>query len=200
MPLPRWLIGLAIALIALLVGGTGVGLVLEQRDEFCAACHTEPETTYVRQSRDTASPRSPTLAAFHHRLEGTAMESRVAFKCIDCHGGVGPAARLTTLYQLGVGDALAFLSGRYEQPATTHRPLPDANCTRCHAREVAVPGFENHFHNKLGAPTAPSIACVDCHVSHTDQVDPREKYIRRALVFPHCNDCHRSMGGPPNLR
>lgn len=200
MPLPRWLVGLAIALVALSVGATGVGLALEQRDEFCAACHTEPETTYVHQSRDTSSPRSPTLAAFHYRLEGTAMASKVAFKCIDCHGGVGPAARLTTLYQLGVGDALAFLSGRYEQPAQTHRPLPDVNCTRCHAEAVSVPGFENHFHTKLADPSAPPIACVACHVSHTDQVDPREKYIRRAVVYPHCNDCHLVMGGPPNLR
>lgn len=200
MPLTRWLVGLAILFIAVIIGGTGAGLVLEQRDEFCAACHTEPETTYVRQSRDTSGPRSSTLAAFHHRLEGTPMASVVAFKCIDCHGGVGPVARLTTLYQLGVGDTLAFLAGRYEQPATTHRPLPDVNCAHCHVEAVALPGFENHFHNKLDAPGAPLLPCVVCHISHMDQVDPREKYIRRATVYPRCNDCHRVMGGPPNLR
>ena len=199
MPLARWLAGLGIAFVVLLVVGTGAGLALEQRDEFCAACHTEPETTFVRQ-RTADEPRSPTLAAFHHRLEGTPPGTGGPVKCIDCHGGVGAAARLTTLYQLGVADTLAFLTGRYEQPAQTHRPLPDINCAQCHAQAVAAPGFENHFHTKLSDPAAPPIACVACHISHTDQADPREKYIRRAFVFPRCNDCHRSMGGPPNLR
>lgn len=199
----RRLAVLALLLSVLVISGTGLGLALEENDSFCASCHTEPEVTYVRQAQAPAGPRSVTLAAFHHRLETLDAQARGAstpVKCIDCHGGVGAIARVHTLYELGVVDTLAFVSGRYAQPARTTRPLPDSVCTQCHAQAVAVPGFDNHFHNKLLDPQAPTISCVSCHVSHVDQVDPREKYIRRSTVFPRCNDCHARMGGPTNLR
>ena len=198
----RWLAILALCLVAVVVAGTGVGLALEENDSFCASCHTQPETLYVRQAQAALGPRSATLAALHHRLETVATAARpvAPVKCIDCHGGVGAVARVHTLVELGVMDTLAFISGRYEQPARTTRPLPDINCAQCHAEAVAAPGFDNHFHTKLADPQAPTINCVSCHLSHFDQVDPREKYIRRAAVFDRCNECHRQMGGPTNLR
>src|SRR4051812_33466668 len=103
---------LVIVGVALFLGGTGAGLALEESDSFCASCHTEPETTYVRQAQVPTGPASDTLAAFHHRLDsglltGATGASAEPMKCISCHGGVGPAARLKTLFELGVGDGLA---------------------------------------------------------------------------------------------
>lgn len=190
------LLGLA---LALMVAGTGVGLTLEQNDSFCATCHTEPETTYVRQAQATPNGRPATLAAFHAR-SGMAAGDPGATRCIDCHGGVGTVGRLRTLYELGVSDSLIFATGRHQQPATTTQPLADIQCAQCHADALAVPGFENHFHSKLTDPQAPRVACVDCHLAHSDRVEPREKYIRRAVIYPRCNDCHARLGGPTNLR
>ncbi len=196
----RWLGLVVLVSLALLGVGTGAGLALEERDSFCASCHTEPETAYVAQAQ-TVSGRSTTLAASHARLDApSAAASFSPVKCIDCHGGVGLTGRAQTLFELGVGDTLAFVSGRAQQPARTTRPLPNANCARCHGAALAEPGFENHFHTKLAELQAPPLACVACHVSHSDQADPAQMYIRRAVVYPLCNECHARMGGPTNLR
>lgn len=184
-------IGLIIALFSILgISASGVGLKLEERDAFCASCHTEPELTYYQRS--LATGEGGDLAAFHAQL-------RDSVRCIGCHGGVGPAARIQTLFELGARDTVQYLFGQYRQPARTTQPLPNINCQQCHQSAVEVPDFENHFHNKLLQPAAPPILCVSCHLSHKPG-EHRRKFIFESDVYPACNDCHKVMGGPTNLR
>lgn len=184
-----------IVLIAIAVAGglgltaAGGGLYLETRDSLCSTCHTQPETTYYYRSVDTETGGMD-LASFHHLEEGT--------RCIDCHGGVGPRARLETL-MLAAGDTLQFATGLYQQPASMGQPLPNLNCRRCHNDAVTREGFENHFHNLMDDPEAPAISCVACHISH-QQGEERAFFVHENDVFGSCNHCHGIMGGPSELQ
>jgi len=184
------LIGLG--LVTLIVALTGVGITLEERDSFCIACHTEPEVTYYRRTVTSSSP-SPDLATAHAHADQPV-------RCVSCHGGVGPAARLRVFYRLAVWDAAKWVSGRYSRPGQTRHPLPNINCSRCHQGSVVEAGFENHFHNMLNSPEAPALRCVSCHLAHDASANARKAYIREPVVFPVCNACHEVMGGPLGLK
>ena len=178
----------------IVAGGLGVtaaggGLYFETRDSFCAACHTQPETVYYERSVDDRSG-GVDLASFHHLEERT--------RCIDCHGGVGPRARLATL-MVAAGDTLQFATGRYQQPAMMTQPLANPNCRQCHDDAVTREGFENHFHNLMDDSQAPLVLCVACHVSHQEG-DERAFFVREEDIFPSCNRCHAIMGGPSELQ
>ncbi|MFQ5855854.1 MAG: hypothetical protein ACE5LU_09455 [Anaerolineae bacterium] len=167
----------------------GGALYLETRDSFCAACHTQPEILYYERSIDVEAG-GVDLASFHRLEEGT--------RCIDCHGGVGPRARLKTLV-LAAGDTVQFATGRYERPARMDAPLANPNCRHCHGGAVIKEGFENHFHNLMDDPRAPPIFCVACHVTHQEGTQ-RAFFVREDDVFPSCNRCHDVMGGPSALQ
>ena len=175
------------------VVGTGVGLALEENDAFCTACHTEPEVTYYQRAVAAQTAPPVDLAAAHARLERP-------LNCIACHSGVTLPERLATLYSLGVRDTVKWLTGRYNRPGRTEHPIPNKNCDRCHQDTLMDTGFENHFHSDLLDPEAPSILCVACHLSHDESGDPRKNFIREVVVFVSCNECHRVMGGPTDLR
>lgn len=190
----RWAgIVVAVGVIAV-TAGAGGAIALEQNDQFCASCHTEPEVTYVHQIELARRQEyARTLAAFH-ALPGARDTDGV--RCIDCHGGVGVVGRAHGL-ALAVGDTVAFVTGNYEQPARMDRPLPDVACIQCHTDWAGERFFENHIHWQFleeGAPT--DIRCVDCHVSHVEAND-FERFIRRELVFPQCEACHVHMGEGP---
>lgn len=183
--------GLALGLAAA-SAGVAYSMVQERRDVFCASCHTEPEAEFYRRSVDLAS-QAFDLAASHAQQEKAVL-------CIDCHGGAGLTLRVRTYLSLAVWDTIKFWSGRYEQPARLHGPLPDPNCVQCHQQSVAATGFENHFHNRLADEGAPRLPCASCHPSHVAG-DPVSKFIIRRVVFPQCNACHRQAGkGPSDLR
>ncbi len=172
-------------------------MVLEQNNEFCAACHTEPEVTYVNRIRQAQQDGVASTLAVAHAL---ATEERPGgVRCIDCHGGVGFKGRAEGLL-LAFRDAYAFVTGDFEQPAKMDKPLPDAVCIRCHQTWADDRSFENHFHwffLEEGAPT--DIGCVACHVSHQEG-NEFEFFISREVVFPQCEACHRFMGrGPTDM-
>ena len=207
----RWiqthhLLTLSSAIVFVLLGGSGgiaVGLTLEERNDFCASCHTQPEVAHVQRlnARYQSTKDLNDLATFHILpLPDNQQPQRAALKCISCHGGATPADRLETLFTLGVIDGLKFVSGKYHQPAKTQRPLPDSYCAQCHAAEVTRKGFENHFHNKLSAPEAPILACVSCHRAHPE-ADSLTKFVLLAkAAYPQCEACHQIMGGPKKIR
>jgi predicted CXXCH cytochrome family protein len=171
--------------IAILIGLTGFGATrLENRDAFCASCHTDPETTYYHRS--TATPASD-LASFH-------TEKKV--RCIDCHSGSGPAGRAAAL-MLGAKDLSAFLTHKYTSPAPLTRPISDANCLKCHSDVTKKQDFENHFHVFLAQWQAvdPNAAtCVSCHQSHDTSGEAGIAYLNRDSTTQVCQTCH-SMSG-----
>ena len=183
-------------------GGTAVGLTLEENNEFCTQCHTQPEYDFwLRTLVVLKNPHEVSdLATFHIvPMAENKKPSREPLKCISCHGGVTLPDRLTTMFELGALDTFKFVALDIQQPAKLSHPLPNSYCLQCHQADVERKGFDNHFHNKQTEPKAPAVNCTSCHVSHAES-DSLNKFILRDAAFPNCNACHKELGGPTNLR
>ena len=173
------------------IGGERYASHLEQDNDFCGACHTQPETEYLaRYERAVAQKDASDLAAFHHRKKD--------IKCIDCHGGEGLIGR-AQVFSLATWDAVKHYTGIARQPATIVVPVQNEACIKCHTDPLAKKGFDNHEHNKLSDPDVPFIRCTDCHVSHR-LGDERNAFQFRDKIFPQCEYCHVQVGrGPRGL-
>lgn len=173
-------VGLALVTAA---GGTAYALNLENRDAFCASCHTEPESQFYQNSSQTPST---TLAAFHFQKN---------VRCIDCHSGSGVFGRLQGLEQ-GAQDLIAYESGNYRHPAITTNPLGDGSCLKCHAEVTRNNSFNNHFHVFLAqwqSIDSNAAHCVDCHTSHS-AAQEAQGYLTVATVQQECQACHAVAG------
>lgn len=182
--------------------GAAVGLTLEESNEFCASCHTQPEYDFWMRTQTVAKKPDEVadLATFHIvPMEGNKKPNREALKCISCHGGPTLPDRLETATTLGALDTLKFVALDIVQPAKLSHPLPNSFCLQCHESDVSRIGFDNHFHNKLTDPKAPAFNCTSCHVSHAES-DVLNKFILREAAYPNCNMCHKELGGPTNLK
>ena len=169
--------------LVVMAGGTAYAVRQENRDSFCASCHTEPESKYYQQSLAQAAP---TLAAFHTQKQA---------RCIDCHSGGGPFGRVEGLMQ-GSQDLAAYYSGHYHNPAITLNKLSDDSCTKCHAQVTSSGGFNNHFHRFLPRWQSidPNAAhCVDCHTAHPS-ANGAQGYLATGLVTGVCQRCHARLG------
>src|SRR5262245_45431626 len=124
---------LVILMLLAASGGIAYALSLENRDDFCASCHTQPEATYYQRTLQTM-PTDLTSAHVAKRV-----------RCIDCHSGAGTLGRLDGLQQ-GAQDLSAYLLNNYQQPAVTTHPLPDANCIQCHTTIFELKSLKNHYH------------------------------------------------------
>lgn len=187
---PLGLAGMALGLLILAsAGGVAYAIRLEQNDAFCASCHTQPETMFYQRSR--RADDEPADLAGAHRPDGV--------RCIDCHGGEGAAGRAQVL-ALAARDAVKFYSGRYQQPAMMAMTLSDMACSKCHQKTVEAPGFENHLHNLLYDPEAPSLPCLRCHLSH-EPAEGLAYFVVEDVVLEACEFCHLGMGrGPIGLQ
>ena len=192
MTFPRWQyfgIG-AIAILIVLVGGLSYTSYLEQDSNFCASCHTQPESSYLaRFLQADATNSAPDLASFHHRKKDV--------RCIDCHVGEGILGRATVI-SLAAWDAAKHYTGIARQPAVIVFPVQNEACLKCHLQDVTKPGFDNHEHNKYYDPqlSPPSIQCVNCHVSHRTG-DERTAFQFRDAILPRCEYCHQQTGKGP---
>jgi len=177
--------GIAVAVgLVLLVGG-GVGAAqFENRDSFCASCHSEPESAYV----DRSVAAQPVDLASFHTTKGT--------RCIDCHSGPGLAGRASAL-TLGARDLTRYLTGHYAQPAPLTRPIPDSHCIKCHGDIADDQAFDNHFHVFLSQwqSLSPDAAtCVDCHAAHTTDGSADIMYLNQDRATTVCQACHAFAG------
>ncbi len=180
---------LAVALGVLAIGGTGLALVLENQDAFCAACHTQPEQAFYEQSRQ---PSAATLAALHTQKQTA---------CIDCHSGSGTLGRAVGLSQ-GAHDLFAYLSGTYNKPAVTTNPLGDDTCLNCHGdvvkeRPGAALELNGHYHVFLTRwqSVDPNAAhCTTCHTAHSKGLESLQ-FMAQGQVARVCDDCHTALSG-----
>ncbi len=189
----HWRFLFVMATFGLITLTVGVAFVSyqEQDNDFCAACHTQPESEYVARSKDAAARQNAIdLAAFHHRKDEV--------KCIDCHGGEGLGGRAQVI-AISAWDALKHYTGTARQPAVVVVPVQNEACSKCHADTLARRGFENHIHTQMFERDAPRQRCSDCHVTHR-KGDERNAFQFRDAIFPQCEYCHVQMGrGPRGL-
>jgi predicted CXXCH cytochrome family protein len=183
----RWLLlgGMVVLVGLVLAIGSGVEAAhLENRDSFCASCHSEPESTYVGRSI-AAGPVD--LASFH---------TTKGVRCIDCHSGRGLGGRVSAL-TLGARDLTHYLTGHYTQPAPQTRPVTDVQCTKCHEDVFDARGFDNHFHEllpKWQELTPNAATCVSCHESHTTDGAADIAYLNQVRATDVCSACHAFAG------
>ena len=161
------------------------GTQLENKNSFCASCHTEGEQTFYNQSLATAPVD---LASFH--------ELKNASRCIDCHTGQGVVGRFMGLIA-GASDLVSFYSGHYPQPAVLEEPIPDQNCIKCHAKVLQAQDMNNHFHAFLSRwqqqdPQAGT--CVSCHNGHNLKGDASIVFLNKDDTTRICQQCHSVLG------
>ena len=197
-----FLLLIAIAGILTLALSITIAIQLENRDSFCASCHTEPESAYY--ARSLSNPRD--LASAHANAE-------VLVRCIDCHSGEGPMGRVASISQ-GASDLLSYISGNYQQPAIIQNPLGDQACTKCHTpvnsnsanpQEFTITS-SSHYHlesylNEWNIQADnPFGTCSICHISHTENIDISTGYIEQTTTNLACDQCHRVLSGwiPPD--
>ncbi len=177
-----WLVALAIPFAIVILGAASgvVAMQFENHDDFCASCHSEPESTYVQ--RAAATPTD--LASFHGSKD---------VRCIDCHSGPGfIPGRVNALF-LGARDLAAWTMGRAAQPAVSTRPIEDANCLKCHADVIARRDFNNHFHVFLAqwqARDPNAASCVSCHQAHHTDGEAQLQFLNRTTATNVCQACH----------
>jgi hypothetical protein len=183
----RWLIvaGAVVAVgIILASGGLVTAIQLENRNAFCASCHTEPESQYYQRS--LAAPVD--LASAHNAKD---------VPCIQCHSGPGTPGRVEAITSVAAPDTFAFYSGHYRKPATITVPLGDEHCLKCHADVSTRQDFNNHFHAFLprwqAADPKNAATCVECHQGHNTNGRADIAYLAEATTLVVCQRCHSTL-------
>ena len=201
----RVLAGIVVLGVIALAGGLFVVGKAEENNQFCGACHTEPETTYLtRFDAALAGQPADDLAAFHHKqLYPRNSQQARNIRCIDCHVGEGIIGR-GIVVSLAAWDALKYVTRTARQPAVVVFTIQNEACLKCHAEQakknldLTRTRFEidNHYHYKLFEPNAPFERCVDCHLSHEPGTELNAFQFRKVII-PVCEDCHKQEGKGP---
>jgi predicted CXXCH cytochrome family protein len=182
--------------LKVLLGAFALGIVLtasgftfaatqEQRDSFCASCHTQPESTYYQRS---SNAQAVDLASAH-KPKNT--------RCIDCHSGSGIIGRVQAEL-LGAHNAFLFYTGTAVQPAKLTQPIRDESCLKCHQNVTNSRGRNNHFHAFLSRWQAidPNAgACVSCHSGHTTDGSAANRFMNDIRTETVCEACHAVLRG-----
>jgi nitrate/TMAO reductase-like tetraheme cytochrome c subunit len=202
---------IAVGVIVLLsAGGFAFAASQESHDPFCASCHTQPESTFVRRSTSTAVD----LASYH-----TTQQTG----CIDCHSGQGVPGRMQAEL-MGARNAFKWFTSTAVQPAVAQTPVGNDNCLKCHqtimdrnftAKEsIAIPGSSNgrreagrsnHWHTFLSrwqTADANAATCVTCHSGHATTNGTaattggaQTGFMDTPVVQAACNACHQAIRG-----
>lgn len=172
--------------IILASGSLATAIQLENRNAFCASCHTEPESQYYQRS--LAAPVD--LASAHNAKD---------IPCIQCHSGPGTSGRVQAIAGVAAPDTFAFWSGHYRKPATVTVPIGDEHCLKCHADVTTRQDFNNHFHAFLARwqAQAPKEAatCVECHQGHNTNGRADIAYLQESTTAAVCQRCHNTIRG-----
>ena len=181
-----------------LVGSVAAPLVwvftdrLEQDNDFCNACHLEPDDpVHLDVRRDFDAPVAASLAGAHGaaRVEG---REDGAFRCIDCHGGESLAGRLRVKV-LAAKDGFWYAVGRFEEPTGMRWPLWDEDCAKCHPRfaEEEFHAWRTpRFHQLAVHNAEPLVSCVECHLTHESGGNPDANFLHATSVRLQCARCH----------
>ena len=188
-------------MILVSAGTVATAIHLENDDEFCATCHTEPEVSFVSRSQ----AETPIDLASAHALYESAV------RCIDCHSGPGTQGRVDALQQ-GAQDLFAYISGDYTDPAVVENSLGDEPCFKCHiqpsrAKPVDINASpqiiasNSHYHLVeyteawLGVNSNLDDTCGLCHPAHNNTTLPALGFRHMPSVNATCDACHLDLSG-----
>ena len=168
---------------------------LEQDDDFCNACHLEPGVPLHAEIRRDYDARPAVSLAGLHGAVGHPVRTgdERAFRCIDCHGGVGFTGKARTKL-LAAKDAFWWLTGHFDEPTEMAWPLLEEDCRQCHesfddsAEASAVPNPP--FHSLPVHNAALGMSCVACHLSHERGGLEELYYLHASHVRSRCAECH----------
>lgn len=191
----RWLPALAIIGAVGIVSFPAGWLVtdhLERDNDFCNACHLEADLPlHVDVRRDFDVAPAATLAGVHGAASPSDSDER-AFRCIDCHGGVGFGGRLR-VKALAAKDAAIYVLGSFEEPSGMRWPLWDEDCSQCHASfDTSDPAvWETPRFHQLPVHNAElGVNCVACHVVHRTGGNADAWFLHTRRVQTQCARCH----------
>jgi nitrate/TMAO reductase-like tetraheme cytochrome c subunit len=186
----RWLMLAGVAGVVSAPTGWWVTDRLEQRNDFCNACHLpNGEPLHLENRRDFDALPAASLAAAHGAA-GVDGRSDPAFRCIDCHGGTGALGR-ARVKLLSARDAFWYVVGRFEEPEGMHWPLLDADCRRCHESfgESRSAAWGDPFHELAVHNHNLGMSCVTCHLTH-EPGRAELDFLEPAHVRGRCAQCH----------
>ncbi|MBI3733100.1 MAG: hypothetical protein HY259_06535 [Chloroflexi bacterium] len=119
----RWLAAGLAVIVGLAGGGAGlaVGLALEENNEFCSSCHTQPEYDFFQRTLIPNPHDVSDLATRHVKP----VKTTVSLTCISCHGGVTLTDRVETIANLGILDSIKFVRNSTAQVVMrrTRKPM-----------------------------------------------------------------------------
>ena len=172
------------------VGWFGTDYV-EQDNDFCISCHLSADVPLHRHNHaDFGGEELVSLAVAHARAGNEEREDG-AFRCIDCHGGVGFLGK-ARVKALSAKDALVYLTGSFDEPEGMHWPLLDADCSQCHESfpEPVLESWETPpFHALPVHNQALGVGCVECHTSH-EPTSAEIGFLQPTEVRAQCARCH----------
>ncbi|HEY8120241.1 MAG TPA: hypothetical protein VII78_02900 [Myxococcota bacterium] len=167
---------------------------LEENDAFCSSCHlASGEPLHAANAADFRARPALSLAVAH-AVAGNAARADRAFRCIDCHGGTGPAGR-ARVKLLSLRDGVVYLTGRFEEPRGMRWPLQDADCRKCHTElasaSAAAESWETPAFHALPVHNRElGVACVTCHLAHERGGLADRKFLHPQPVRAQCARCH----------
>ncbi len=178
----------AVSFVLAVVGWFGTD-ALEANNDFCNACHLPNGDVLHGQIRAGFDARPPTTLSSLHQTAG---EPSRAFRCIDCHGGVGFLGR-AKVKALAAKDALVWLGGDFDEPDHMAYPLGEEDCRQCH--ESFRPAEDEQdaalrFHALAVHNADLGFDCVECHTAHDGGDDPATYFMHAQNVRGQCGRCH----------
>lgn len=190
-----WRKGIASA--ALCVAAAVVGWLttdrLEANNDFCNACHLPTGAVLHEGIREDFDARPVhNLAGVHGSSRREFEASTRAFRCIDCHGGVGWVGR-AKVKLLAAKDAMVWMTGNFDEPDHMQYPLGEADCRQCHRGFVPEAGADLdflRFHDLSVHNADLGVTCVECHTVHDGGDESETFYLDATRVRQQCARCH----------
>jgi len=176
-------LGAAAALVLGWVTLTGVHH-LEEDNNFCHSCHIGGKPLHTDQYLAVTQGRGDSLAAGHSVSIRDGGKSR-HMRCVDCHTGITPGESVR-FHWVAFADLVEYVAGQGEEPKNLSQPMPDHNCTRCHASIR-----HGEFHLIRAHQGDMQTNCTDCHRVHHPGGGPARTNPEHNKTV--CVHCHKGM-------